>query len=106
MLVLNRNTYDIQEYRFIKTMKPTIREYFILEILQSGHLISANDIEKWIQMQEKMLKQENVEIIDHEKLAVAICRLRKKGIKIKSRAIITKRGRERAYRLEEEMWEN
>ena len=106
MLVLNRNTYDIQEYKFIKTMKPTIREYFILEILQSGHLISANDIEKWIQMQEKMLKQENVEIIDHEKLAVAICRLRKKGIKIKSKAIITKRGRERAYRLEEEMWEN
>ena len=106
MLVLNRNTYDIQEYKFIKTMKPTIREYFILEILQSGHLISANDIEKWIQMQEKILKQENVELISHEKLAVAICRLRKKGIKIKSQAIITKRGRERAYRLEEEMWEN
>jgi hypothetical protein len=99
MLVLNRDTYDIQEYGFIRNVNVTIMQFYILEALQSGRLLTYYDIAEWVQ------KRNKERLITMEALNTAISRLRKLGFNIKGQVVRAKFGKCFAYQLQTEMWE-
>ena len=100
MFVLNRNTYNVEEYGLTRKIDVTITEFYILEVLASGKWCSYYDIAEWIQ------KRNKERYITASALSTAISRMRKKGFKIKRKIAVVRCGKTDTYQLEENAWEN
>lgn len=91
MLVLNRNSYNVERYGLVETFELSPTQWAIVEILQAGHKCSYYDITKWVQ------KRCGGSLLSLEALKMQIYRINKKGIKIKGDKFSN-------WTLEDEIW--
>ena len=50
MLVINRNTFEIEEYRKCKNIEVGLIQFWLLDLLQSGKEIHYGQLMKWIEL--------------------------------------------------------
>lgn len=75
MLVINRNTYNIEEYKHCRDIEVKPIQFYMLDLLQSGKEIHVGQIIKWIELKTgKTLSTKSVYMHLH--------RLKEKGIEI------------------------
>lgn len=50
MLVVNRNTYNIEEYKRCREIEVNPIQFYIIDLLQGGHEVHVGQLIKWIKL--------------------------------------------------------
>ena len=96
MLVVNRNTYGLQEYKKCRDIEISPTQFFVLDLLQSGKEVHVTKLIQWVKLKYKKELDTDKELTPNA-LYMQIRRLKEKGIEIEYK--------DDHYRLKEkEVW--
>lgn len=81
MLVVNRNTYGLQEYKKCRDIEISPTQFFVLDLLQSGKEVHVTKLIQWVKLKYRQELETEKEITPRA-LYMQMRRLKEKGIEV------------------------